>query len=168
MISITWFQSEDEQEYQIVRCTGNHAWRKNKDPRNDTVLLWNGKSSDRHFQATSGRIPTRLRCLFTIRDPQEIQSNWCLALVSTFTIGSLRQPEGMVIVEESNAASGRSSNSTGRSRRAPQTGVGSTYIVPVKAIQAAAHLIPLDPSQDNRRWYLSNTVDLNMFNLLYI
>jgi hypothetical protein len=55
----------------------------------------------------------------------------------------------------------------GRGRCTPQTGAGTRYIVPVRAIQSAAHLVPLEPIADNKRWYLNNTVDLETFNLVY-
>jgi hypothetical protein len=55
----------------------------------------------------------------------------------------------------------------GRGCWTPQTGAGTRYYVPVRAIQSAAHLVPLEPITDNKRRYLNNTVDLETFNLVY-
>jgi len=65
-IPVTSFQC-DEQAVHMVRCTGSTRWRKHKPPRNDTVLLWMGMSSDSHFQSTAGGIPVWLKCLSSSR-----------------------------------------------------------------------------------------------------
>jgi hypothetical protein len=46
--------------------------------------------------------------------------------------------------------------------------VGTTYIVPISAIQGAVHLVPLMPQPHTSRWYLSNTTDMNVCNELYM
>jgi hypothetical protein len=99
-IPITCFQSEDEQQTQIIRSSGKSAWRKGKPPRNDTVLLWTGKNAESNFASFRGRIPGRVDCLFTMSDAIHDNSLYHLALVTTFVPGSIRQPEGMIIVEE--------------------------------------------------------------------
>jgi DNA-directed RNA polymerase subunit N (RpoN/RPB10)/oligoribonuclease (3'-5' exoribonuclease) len=171
-IPIPCFQSEDEQRIHTIRCTGRDAWRKGQTARNDTVLLWTGTNADSHFAATRGRIPARVDCLFTMSestghktsefsDPKPI---FHLALVTTFApSNTIHKPEGMVIVEKHEIRS--RDYSTGRRR--PQTGAGARYIVPVRAIQGAAHLIPIEPGGGNSRWFLNNTVDLEIFNLIY-
>jgi hypothetical protein len=47
----------------------------------------------------------------------------------------------------------------------PQTGAGARFIVPVRAIQGAAHLIPIKEKDGcgDKRWFLNNTV--GVFNL---
>ena len=50
----------------------------------------------------------------------------------------------------------------------PHFGVGTTYIVPISAIQGAVHVLPLTPQPDSSLWYLSNTIDFNAFNLFYM
>jgi hypothetical protein len=86
-----------------------------------------------------------------------------LALVTTFVPGPIRQLEGMIIVEEREIRPWQG----GTRRSVPPTGIGSRYIVPVRAIQRAAHLVPIEPGCWNTRWYLNNTVDLEIFNLIY-
>jgi hypothetical protein len=148
------------------------AWRKGQTARNDTVLLWTGTNADSHFAATRGRIPARLDCLFTMSestghktsefsDPKPI---FHLALVTTFApSNTIHKPQGMVIVEKREIRT--RDYSTGRRR--PQTGVVARYIVPVRAIQGATHLIPIKPGSGNSCWFLNNTVDLEIFNSIY-
>ena len=172
-IPITTFQSEAEQQIHVIRCTGLEAWRNQNAPRNDHVLLWTNDTSGSQFATSQGRIPARVDCLFSLKDEGEGGEGEngkgeggtvisCMALVTTLVPGPIRQPEGMMLVEQRDQAPWQE-----RHRQIPLTGVGATYIVPLRAIQCAAHLIPLDPSAANRRWYLSNTVDLEAFNLLY-
>ena len=164
-IPVTSFQC-DEQAVHMVRCTGSTRWRKHKPPRNDTVLLWMGTSPDSHFKSTAGRIPARLKCLFVVEDA-ESSVKGLLALVQTFATGPIRQTAGMVIVEERHQPPMQPLHD-GSYRRKPLFGVGTTYIVPISAIQGAVHLLPLTPQPDSSRWYLSNTIDLNAFNLFYM
>jgi hypothetical protein len=89
-----------------------------------------------------------------------------LALVTTFAASNaIHKPEGMVIVVKREIRSW--DYSTGRRR--PQTGAGARYIVPVRAIQGAAHLIPIKEKDGcgDKSWFLNNTVDLEIFNLIY-
>jgi hypothetical protein len=95
-----------------------------------------------------------------MNDPIHVHRLYHLALVTTFVPGPIREPEGMMIVEERQLQPWRRA----RGRWTPQTGAGTRYIVPVPAIQSAAHLVPLEPIADNKRWYLKNTVDLETFN----
>jgi hypothetical protein len=162
-IPITCFQSEDEQQMHIISSSAKSAWRKGKPPRNDTVLLWTGKNAESHFASSQGRIPGRVDCLFTMSDAIHDNSLYHLVLVTTFVLGPIRQPEGMIIVEEREIRPWQG----GTRRRVPPTGIGSRYIVPVRAIQGAAHLVPIEPGCRNTRWYLNNTVDLEIFNSIY-
>jgi hypothetical protein len=50
----------------------------------------------------------------------------------------------------------------------PRFSSGTTFIVPISAIQGAVHLLLLTPQQDSSAWYFSNTIDLNYFNLFYM
>jgi hypothetical protein len=134
--------------------------------------MWTGTHADSNFAETKGCIPARVDCLFTMSestghktskfsDPKPI---FHLALVTTVApSNTIHKPEGMVIVEKREIRS--RDYSTGRRR--PQTGTGAMYIVPVRAIQGAAHLIPIEPGVGNSRWFLNNTVDLEIFNLIY-
>jgi hypothetical protein len=110
-----------------------------------------------------GRIPARLKCLFVV-DVAESSVNGLLALVQTFATGPIRLTAGMVIVKERHQPPMQPLHN-GRYRRKPLFGVGTTYIVPMSAIQGAVHLLPLKPQPDSSWWYLSNTIDLNAFNL---
>ena len=51
-------------------------------------------------------------------------------------------------------------------RRRPHTGVGASYVVPLRAVERAAHLCPFSNDIGNRRWFLNSTINLNAFNLL--
>jgi Plavaka transposase len=168
IIPVPSFQDVDTQDVHIIRCTGKRAWRKLKLPRNDTVLLWTGTGSSDHFKSSRGRIPARVDCLFHVVMTQIGKPlNVCLALITSLVPGPIKKTEGMMIVEEQVPLVQSEPFTRGGRRRQPQTGIGSRYIVPVSAIQSAAHLIPLEPSSKNTRWYLNNTIDLSTFNLLY-
>jgi len=164
-IPVTSFQC-DEQAVHMVRCTGSTRWRKHKPPRNDTVLLWMGTSPDSHFKLIAGLIPTRLNSLFVVEDA-ESSANGLLAFVQTFATVPIRQTAGMVIVEEMHQPPMQPLHD-GSYRRKPLFGVGTTYIVPVSAIQGAVHRLLLMLQPDSLWWYLSNPIDLNAFNLFYM
>ena len=51
-------------------------------------------------------------------------------------------------------------------RRRPYTGVGASYVVPLRAVEHAAHLCLFSNDVGNRRWFQNTTIDLNAFNLL--
>ena len=51
-------------------------------------------------------------------------------------------------------------------RRRPHTGIGTRFIVPLRAIERAAHLSPFSDDVNNDRWFINSTIDLNAFNLL--
>jgi hypothetical protein len=150
----------------MVRCTGSKRWRKHKPPRNDTVHLWMGTSLDSHFKSTAGRIPTWLKCLFIVKDARS-KVKWLLALVRMFATGLRRQTAGMEIVEERYQPRMQPLHD-GSYRRKQLFGTRTTYIVPICAIQGAVHLLPQTPQPDSSRWYMSNTIDLNVFNLFYM
>jgi len=122
-----------------------------------------GTSPDSHFKSTAARIPARLKCLFVVEDA-ESSIKELLALVQTFATGPIRQTAGMVIVEERHQPP-MQPLPNGCCRREPLFGVGTTYIVPISAIQGAVHLLPLTLQPDSSWRYLSNTIDWNAFNL---
>jgi hypothetical protein len=159
------FQS-DEQAVHMVRCTGSTRWRQYKPPRNDKVLLLMGTSPDSNFKSTAGRIRTRLKCLFVVEDAEPSVKR-LLALVQTFATGPICQNAGMVIVEERHQPPMQPLHDW-RPHRKPLFGVRTTYIVPRSANQGAIHLLLLMPQRDRSWWYLSNTMDLNAFNLFYM
>jgi len=156
----------DEQAVQMVCCTGSTRWRKHKPPRNDTVLLWMGTSPDSHLRSTAGRILARLKCPFFVEDAQS-SIKGLVALVQTFATGPIRQTAGMAILEERHQPAMQALHD-GRYHRKPHFSVRTTYIVLISAIQGAVHLLPLTPQPDSLQWYLSNTIDLNAFNLFHM
>jgi len=164
-IPVTSFQF-DEQAVHMVHCTGSTRWRKHKPPRNDTVLLCMGTSPDIHFELTAGCIPTRLKCLFVVKDAT-LSVTGLLALVQTFATGPMRQTAGIVIVEERHQRPMQRLHN-GSYRHKPRFGVGTTYIAPLSAIQGAVHFLSLMPQPDSMRWYFSNMIDLNGLNLFYM
>jgi len=164
-IPVMSFQCNEEAVH-MVRCTGSTRWRKHKPPRNDTVHLRIGRSPDSHFQSTAGLIPARLKCHFVVEDAESSVEE-LVALVQTFATGPIRQTAGMVIVEERHQPPMQPLHNGSYSCK-PLFGVGTTYIVSISAIQGAVHLLPLMPQPANSRWYLSNKIDFNAFNLSYM
>jgi len=156
----------DEQAVHIFGCTGSTRWRKHKPPRYDNVLLWMGTSPDSYFMSTTGNIPTRLKCLFIIVHA-ESSVKGLLALVQMFATGLIRQPAGMVIVEERHQPPMKPLHDE-RYCRKPPFGIGTSYLVPIRVIEGAVHLVPVTPQPDSSRWYLSNMIDLNALNLIYM
>jgi len=150
----------------MVRCTESTTWRKHMPPRTDTVLLWIGTSPDSHFKSTAARILAQLKCLFVVKDA-ESSVKGLLTLVQTFGTKPRGQTAGMGIVEERHQSPMQPLHD-GCYRRKPLFCLGTTPINPICAIQGAVNLLPLTPQWDSSRWYLSNTVALNAFNLLYM
>jgi len=166
-VAISGMSSQcDEQAVHVVPCTGSTRWRKHKPPRNDPVLLWMGMSPDTHLEWTAGHIPTSLRCLFVVEDT-ESSIKGLLALVQTIATALIHQTAGMVIVKGRHQPLMQPLHNGSYSRK-PLFGVRTTYIVPISAIQRAVHLLPLMPQPDSSRWYLSNMIDLNASNLIYM
>ena len=169
VLPVANFQSEDVDQH-IVICTGRDPSRKNQSPRNDIVLLWPDREIEGNFASTRGRIPARLCCLFLVQDSScGIQA--CLALVQTLIPGPKKQPIGMVTVTEKEPQFPSRGLGPPRPdelsvRRRPHTGVGASYVVPLRAVERAAHLCPFSNDVGNRRWFLNSTIDLNAFNLL--
>jgi hypothetical protein len=121
---------------------------------------------DTDFKSTGGHIPARLKCLFVVEDTESSITE-LLASVQTFAIGPIRQTAGMVIVEESHQPPMQPLNN-GSYRHTALVGIGTTYIVPISAIAGAVHLLAQMPQPDTLRWYLSNKIDLNVFNVICI
>jgi len=150
----------------MVCCTGSTRWRNHKPSRNDTVLLWMGTSSDSHFKSTAECIHTPLKCLFVVEDA-ESSVQGVLTLVQKFATGPIQQTAGMAIVEKRYQRPMRQLHD-GSYRRKPLLAIGITHFVHIRAIQGAVHLLPLMPQPDSSWWYLSNTIELKVFNLLYM
>jgi hypothetical protein len=149
----------DEEDVHVVRCTGTEPSRKFKWARNDYVFLRPNQYVEGNFASTRGRIPARLNCLFLAQE-SKFGVVTPLALVTTLIPGPIRQPSGLLTVQEKP----QEDDST---RRRPNFCVGSRYVVPLRLIERAAHLIPYDIADDNNKWFVNNTIDLNAFNLFY-
>jgi hypothetical protein len=104
--------------------------------------------------------------LFVVEDAKS-SIKWLLPLVQTFATGPIHQTAGVVIVKE-RYQSPMQLLHDGSYHRKPLFGLRTTYIVRIRAIQGAVHLLPLTPQPDSLRWYLSNTIDLNVFILFYM
>lgn len=160
MIPRSSFQCEEDQENQMVRCTGKKPWRRIKPPRNDFIML---KRSDLQqngsFESTGGRIPARLRCLFSFIDPLTEKMHR-VALVSTLIPKQFKRNTGLIVVE---AGPNRGSHNPQR----PPFGAGAEYIVPLSSIEGPVFLSPFEAGLGNTSWFLNNTVDLDMFNQYY-
>jgi len=156
----------DEQAVHVVLCTVCSMWTKHKLPRNDTVHLCMGTSPDCHFWSTARCIPVGLKCPFVIEDA-ELSVTGLPAFVQRFVTGPIHQTAGMVDVEERYQPPMQSLHN-GRYCGKPAFGVWTTYIVPFGRILIAGHLLLLRPQQDSMRWYLSNMIYLNAFNLCYM
>jgi hypothetical protein len=160
VIPKTSFQSDEDQENQMVRCTGKKPWRRIKPPRNDFVML---KRTNLHlpgtFESTAGRIPAQLRCLFSFVDPFNDKTHR-VALVATLIPRRFKRNTGLIVVE---AGPERYAINPQR----PPFSAGAEYIVPLSAIESPLFLSPLEAGPGNKLWFLNNTVDLEMFNRYY-
>jgi len=164
-IPVTSFQC-DEQAVHMVRSTGFTMWRKHKPRRNNTVFLWIETSPDSHCMSSAGRIPAWLKGLFVVDDTESTVEGF-LALVQTFATGTIHQIAGMVIVVERHQPPMQPMHD-GSYCDKPLFGVRTTSIVRISTIQEVVHLLPLRLQPDSSRWYLSNTINLNAFNLFYM
>jgi len=164
-ILVTSFQC-DEQEVYLVHCTGSTRWRKHKPPRYDIVPLWMWMSPDSHIKSTVGCILVLLKCLFILENAEQSVTA-LVAFVQKFATGPICKTVGMVIYEERHQPLMQPMHH-GSYRRKPLFGVGITYIVSIGVIQSTAHLLPLTQQPERSQWYLSNTIDWNAVNLLYI
>jgi len=150
----------------MVHCTGSTRWRMHKPPRNDTVLLWIERSPDCNLKLTAGRISAWMKSLF-ITDEAQLSVKRLPALVQTLATGPICKTAGIVIVEEMNQLLMQPLHNASNHHE-PHFSVGTTYTVPIGIIQGAVHLLPLTPLPDSSWLYLSNTIDLNAFNLFYM
>ena len=153
----------DEVDKHVVRCSGSEPSRMKRPPRNDDVLLWPNSEVEGNFTSTQGRIPAHLECFFHL-DESHFGIQTCLALVRTLVPGPKRQPLGMVTVTEKDPPTRPQDELN--VRRRPHTGIGTRFIVPLRAIERAAHLSPFSDDVNNDRWFINSTIDLNAFNLL--
>ena len=164
-ILVTTFQWDVQAAY-MVHCTGSTRWRNHQQPRNDTLLLWMGMSPDSHFKMTAGCIPAHIKCLFIVDDAKS-SGTGLLVLVQTFATGLIRQTAGMVIVGERHQPPVQPLHD-GSYPHWPIFSIGTTYIIPISAIQGAVHLVLLMPQWDSMLQYWSNTIDMNAFILFYM
>ncbi|KAF8533230.1 hypothetical protein BDD12DRAFT_899866 [Trichophaea hybrida] len=137
---------QDEEDVHVVRYTGTEPSRKCKWARNDYVFLRPNQYVEGNFASTRGRIPAHLNCLFFAQE-SKFGVVTPLALVTTLIPGPIRQPFGQLTVQEKP----QEDDST---RRRPNFCVGSRYVVPLRLIERAAHLIPYDIADDNNKWLL--------------
>jgi hypothetical protein len=107
-----------------------------------------------------------LKCLLVVKDA-ESSVKGLLSLVQTFATGPIRQTAGMVIVEERHQPQMQPLHN-GRYHCKSLFGVGTTYIVPISAIEGAVHLLPVMPQSDGSWGYLRNAIDFNLVNLFYM
>ena len=156
----------DEQAVHMVRCTESTRWGKHKPPRNDTVLLRMGRSPDSNYKTTTVCNPPWLKCLFVAVDARS-SVNRLPALVQTIATGPICQTAGMVIVMVRHQPLMQPLHN-GSYHQKSIFGVRTTYIVPISAIHGAVHHLPVMPQPDSMLWYMSNTIDLNGFNLFYM
>ena len=169
VLPVANFQSEDVDQH-IVICTGRNPSRKDQPLRNDIVLLWPDREIEGNFASTHGRIPARLCCWFLIQDSScGIQVCLALALIQMLIPGPKKQPIGMVMVTEKEPQFPRRGQLRPDElsvRRGPHTGVGVSYVVPLRAVECTAHLSPFSNDVGNGTWFLNSTINLNAFNLL--
>jgi hypothetical protein len=131
---------------QIIRCTGNKTWQ-NKAIRRDWI--WYKPHNGGKYGAMHGKVPGRLRCMFTITT--HIGSVQRLALIETTEPVKNGEPDehsGMVRVER------------------PAYGTGFT-VIHIRQITGAAHLIPDDPVRPaaiHRSWVVNSHIDLETWN----
>jgi len=85
----------------------------------------------------------------------------------TFATGPICQTAAMVIAEE-RLQLPMQPLLDGSYLHEPHFGVGTTYIIPISVIERAVHLLPLTLQPNSPWWYLSNMMDLNVFNLFYM
>jgi len=150
----------------MVHCTGSTRWRKQKPPRNDTVRLWMGTSLDCHFKLTAPCITPCLESLFVAEDA-ESSVKGLLTLVLTPATGPICHTAGMVIADDRHQPPMQTLEGASYCQK-PVFGIGTTYVVPISAIQGAVHLLPLTSQPDSLQWYLSHMIDLNAHNLFYM
>jgi hypothetical protein len=63
------------------------------------MLLQMGRSPERHFKSTAGRIPTQLKSVLVVEDAESSITGH-LSLVQMSATGLIHQTAGMVIVEK--------------------------------------------------------------------
>jgi len=123
-----------------------------------------GTSPDGHVKLTTRYIPAQLKCLFIIENAESCIEG-LLALVRKFGTRQIHQPAGMVIVNESHQRPMQPLHN-GCYCIKPLCSVETTYIIPIRAIQGAVHFLLLTPQPDGSQWYLSNMIELNVFNFV--
>jgi len=88
----------NEYAFHMVCCNVSTRQRKDKPPRNDTVLLWMGTNLDSYFRSTAGCNPACFNCSFNI-EHTESSAKQLLPLVQTFGTVHICHTAGIVIVD---------------------------------------------------------------------
>jgi len=156
----------DEQTVDMDSCTGSTRWRKHKCPGNDTVLLWKGRSPDCQFKLTAGPIPTYLNDLFIIENAKSNVER-PLAFVETLAIGSICWSTGIVNVMKRHPPLMQPLREIS-DLLTHHFGFGTTYIISFCALHWAVYIFPPMLQPDSTWWYVSNVIDFNVCNLLYV
>ena len=159
VLPVAHFQSEDVDEHLIICTYGDPSW-KNHSLRNNIVLLWPDWEIKGNIASIRRRIPARLCYLFLVQDSSCVIQAF-LALVQTLIPGPKKQPIGMVMVTEKELQfpnRGPLWPDELSVHRRPHTGVGASYLVPLQAVERAAHLCPFSNDLGNRRWFLNSTI----------
>jgi len=125
-----------------------------------------GTSLDSHIKWTAGCIPARLNYYLDVEDA-ESSIRGLLALVQPFATGPVLMTAGMVIVDVRHQ-SPMQLLQDGSHCRKPLFGVGILYIILISVIQEAVHFHPVTPQPATMQRYMSNTIDLDAWNLFYM
>jgi len=111
----------------------------------------------------AGCISVHLKSHF-INDNAEAAIKGLHLLVQRFAAGPIYQNAGMVIASKQHEPLMQPLNN-GSYHSKPLFGIGTTYIVPISAIQQDVRYLPLTPHTNSTWWYLSDTIDLNATNV---
>jgi len=122
-----------------------------------------GTTPDSHFKSTAGQIPVQLKCQFVVEDA-ESNVTGLLAFLQTFATGPIRHTSSMVNGKERDRPAKQLSRN-GSYCSKPGFSIGTTYMIPITAIQEAFLLLLLTPQPHSSQLYLSTTIHLNTFNL---
>lgn len=148
----------------MVQCTWSTGLRQHRPLWYDTVLLSMGTCPESRCKSSVGCIPPCSKGLFTVRDAESSVKRLG-AFIQTFATGLMDQTAGIAIVQDTHHPLMQPSHD-GLSHFKHRFGVSTSYIIPLSTIQGAVHLHRLTSQPCSVRWYLSNTIVLNTFNLL--
>jgi len=125
-----------------------------------------GTSPDSQYRSTAGLILASLKCHYIVEAAESIKEG-LLAMVQTFATGPKHLNAGMVIIEQRDQPPMEPMHN-GSYHRTPPVGVRMSQIIPISMIEGAVHHHPLTLQPDSMPWYLSNLIDLNALNLVYV